>query len=77
MFKDPAAPKKIHPKRQQLPGEDYSLYYANPGHDKLMSGHCQCGEDFGVGMRQPVGSKAQTKSEGVAPKGAMRFKSNI
>lgn len=77
MFKDPAAPKSKHPKDAQLPGGDYSSYYANPGHDKLMSGHCQLGQDYKVGMRQPIGSKGQTKSEAVAPKGAMRFKSNI
>jgi len=62
-FKDPAAIKSQKPKDKPIDGKPYPLGwdFRCPQYDQRSSVFVNAGTDYGVGMKQPIGSKNEPK----------------
>lgn len=64
-FKDRTAIKDQKPKDKPKDGKNSPWDFSCPQYDQRSSCFVKAGTDYGTGVAQPIGSKGNTKSEGV------------
>jgi hypothetical protein len=67
-FKDPDAIKKQVPNDKPVDGKNTPWDYRCPQYDQRSSCFVKAGTNYGVGLRQPVGTETHT-NESIIPKG--------
>jgi len=59
-FKDPIEPRSQKPKDQPVDGKPTTWDFRCPQYDQRSSCFVKAGTDYGVGFKQPVGTKSIT-----------------
>lgn len=64
-FKDRTEIKSQHPKDKPVDGKDTPWEFPKPEYDQRSSCFVNCGTNYGVGVKQPVGTENITNSYAV------------